>query len=78
MRTFEDHQGHHWQAALLDASYGNIMLVFSAVHGDAIRQNLLGAENHSEAVATLDGMDDDDLRAALAEADPWPPGAGGF
>lgn len=75
MRTFEDH-GKTWQAALLDASYGNIMLVFSPVHGGEIRQQLLTAANLSEAEAQLDGMDDEALCEMLSGADPWHSGAG--
>lgn len=76
MRSFEDNQGKQWQAALLDASYGNIMLIFSPMHGGEIRQQLLGAENLAAAEAQMVGMDDDALRTMLAEADVWDPAAG--
>ena len=71
MRTFADKHGERWQAALLDASYGNIVLVYSPVHGDTIRQQLLDVDNLSEGQARLDGLDDDTLRAMLADADIW-------
>lgn len=78
MRTFDDKQGKRWQVALLDASYGNIMLVFSPLKGDGIRQRLLAAENLSEGEAQLTALDDDGLRAMLAEADPWDPATSAF
>lgn len=78
MRTFEDNDGRRWQAALLNASYGNIMLVFSPLVGDGVRQQLLDAENLNQAEANLDAMDDDALRAMLDQAQAWQPGAGVF
>lgn len=71
MRTFKDKQCQHWQVALMDASYGTIMLVFSSVHGDDVRRQLLEAHNLSEAVDRFNAMDDDALRAILAEAEIW-------
>ena len=35
MRSFDDSHGQHWQAALLDGSYGNVMLVFSPMLASA-------------------------------------------
>ncbi|HET6586476.1 MAG TPA: hypothetical protein VFG67_01725 [Oleiagrimonas sp.] len=74
MRTFTDNQGKRWQAALLEASYGNIMLVFSPLQGDGIRQQLLGAENLAEGETQLAGLDDAGLLAMLNDAEPWNPG----
>ena len=34
MRSFDDDRGGHWQAALLEASFGNVMLVFSRIGGE--------------------------------------------
>lgn len=73
MRTFTDNQGKPWQAALLEASYGNIMLVFSPMHGDGIRQQLLGVENLAEGEAQLAELDEAGLLAMLDDADPWNP-----
>jgi hypothetical protein len=78
MRTFDDEHGRPWQAALLNASYGNIVLVFSPLAGDDIRQQLLAAENLAEGEAQLTALDDAGLRAMLAEATPWDPSSGGF
>lgn len=78
MRTFDDNQGNHWQAALLDASYGNIVLVLSPLHGSDIRQLLLEAENLAEGEAQLAALDEAGLRGMLDKADPWDPSTGGF
>lgn len=76
MRVFEDSQGNQWQAALLSASYGCIVLIFSALEGEDIRQQLLGSDNQVEAEAELAAFDDDALRGMLAKAPPWDPTLG--
>ncbi|MFT0533532.1 hypothetical protein ACMHYJ_12000 [Castellaniella hirudinis] len=73
MRIFTDAQGRQWDAALLDASYGNILLIFSARQGQDIRQQLLGADNLAQAENQLAACTDDDLRARLDQAQPWDP-----
>lgn len=75
MRTFDDPQGQAWQAALLDASYGNISLIFSPLKGSDIRQQEMPADNMEEAQAQFAALSDDELRSLLAEAQPWNPGA---
>ncbi|MDT3679502.1 MAG: hypothetical protein ROZ64_11790 [Burkholderiaceae bacterium] len=77
MRTFEDDRGRRWQAALLEASWGNVLLLFSAFDGDDTRQQLLDAQNMSEAVSRLAVMSDDELRALLSTASAWDPGRAG-
>lgn len=71
MRSFEDAQGQVWQAALLNASYGNTTLLFSPVHGEEIRQQVLDAATFAEAEAQLYAMDDNALRALLDTAIAW-------
>jgi hypothetical protein len=71
MRSFDDLQGGHWQAALLDASYGNVLLVFSHAGDGDIRQLALPAENLRLAEDDLAAMDDARLRQLLAESEPW-------
>ncbi len=78
MRSFEDSHGQHWQAALLDGSFGNIMLVFSPMQSGMIRRRALQVSTMAEAMAMLAGLDEDGLRAMLLEADPWEPGVDGF
>ncbi|MEO6959581.1 MAG: hypothetical protein ABI081_06300 [Burkholderiaceae bacterium] len=77
MRTFDDTHGNPWQAALLEASYGNLMLLFTPMHGHDTRQRMMLAEDMAEAQTQLAKLDDKALRAMLAEAQSWDPGAGG-
>lgn len=76
MRNFTDCSGKQWDATLLDASYGNILVIFSPVHGNDTRQKLMPAENQQEAQEQLTNMDEAQLRATLAEAKPWDPNGG--
>lgn len=70
MHTFEDEQGQAWQVAVLDASFGSVMLVFSR-HGstDLLKGDLYAADV-AEAREMLAAMDDAELRSRLAEAVP--------
>jgi len=77
MRTFEDDRGRRWQAALLEASWGNVLLLFSALDGDDTRQQLLDAQHMSEAVSRLTAMSEDELRALLSTSSAWDPGRAG-
>ena len=67
MRSFDDPQGRHWQAALLEASYGNVMLVLSPLDGTEVVQHLLGSDNLADAEVEVAALDDAGLRALLAE-----------
>lgn len=72
MRVFENEQGERWQAALLEASYGYILLIFSQLRGgDTPRQFLLGADYMAEASRQLAEMDEAQLRDSLAKSKPW-------
>lgn len=71
MRSFEDNQGHTWQAALLDGSYGQVLLVLSRVGDGAVWQCQLDVANRAQAEQRLTAMDTAALRAALAAAEPW-------
>ncbi|WP_322996852.1 hypothetical protein [Castellaniella sp.] len=73
MRSFNDASGQQWDAALLDASYGNILLIFSARRGQDNRQLLLAAENQAQAEAQLAAYSDDELCAQLNQAQAWDP-----
>lgn len=77
MRTFDDPQGRRWQAALLEASYGHIMLLFDSIEGSEVRQKLLDADHLAEAEAWLPTLGDDALRALLAQSSPWDPATSG-
>ncbi len=73
MRTFDDLQGRQWQAALMEASFGSVVLVFGRLGGSEVVQKTLDAEaaNITAAEALLANLDDAGLRALLAEAAPW-------
>jgi hypothetical protein len=77
MRTFDDTHGNVWQAALLEASYGNIALLFTPMRGDGIRRCEMPADDMAEAEAQLSKLDDDGMRMMLAQAEPWRPGVDG-
>lgn len=75
MRSFEDSRGERWQAALLEASYGNIALVFSPMRGSEVRQLLMLADTLTDAQDQLAALDDAGLRSMLDEAKPWDGGS---
>lgn len=75
MRTFTDAEGHPWQAALLDGSWGAVFLVFSRAGDATVRKGDMAAANLAEAQAQLALLDEAGLRAALAAAEPWDPAA---
>lgn len=70
MRSFQDGQGKPWQAAILDASWGNAVLVFTPLGSSEVLKCELHAANLAEAEQMLADMDEAALRAALAEAVP--------
>lgn len=78
VRTFDDSEGRRWQAAVLDASYGVILLVFSPLQGDGIRRSQLQVVNLAEGLDWIAAADEDMLRAQLGDAFPWDPGADPF
>lgn len=71
MRNFDDEQGQHWQAALLDGSYGSAWVVFSRLGDDGVRKVELNAENMRLAEQQLLDMDAAQLRALLVSSVSW-------
>lgn len=71
MRSFDDNQGGHWQAALMEASFGNVLLIFSRIGGEGVLHKMLDTANYSEAEGLLAGADEAMLRSLLAEAKAW-------
>jgi hypothetical protein len=71
MRSFDDERGGHWQAALMEASFGNVLLVLTKIGAEGVLRAPLDAANFREAQAWLAGADEERLRALLAEAKPW-------
>ena len=72
MRSFDDDQGGHWQAALLEASFGNVLAIFSRIGADGVLHAPLNAANFHEAEQWLADADEAQLRSLLAAATPWP------
>ncbi len=71
MRSFDDEHGSHWQGALLEASFGNVMLIFSRIGGEGGLHKALDTANYHEAEQWLAGADAGVLRALLEKAEPW-------
>lgn len=72
MRSFDDDRGYHWQAALMDASFGNVMVIFSRIGDDGVlKRPLEKATNLQQAEQILADADEPELRAMLAEAKPF-------
>ncbi|HET7561124.1 MAG TPA: hypothetical protein VFJ87_01950 [Rhodanobacteraceae bacterium] len=71
MRSFIDNRGGQWQAALMEASFGNVLLIFSQIGGAGVLHKPLDTANVSEAAQLLADADEDTLRRFLAEAKPW-------
>ncbi len=78
MRTFDDSDGRRWQAAVLDASYGVILLVLSPLPGEGIRRAQLQVVNLSEGLDWIAAANEDALRELLVQSDPWDPSADPF
>lgn len=73
MRSFDDTRGRQWQAAVLEASYGNTLVVFSRLGDSEVRKTELDAENMALAERQLQAMDESQLRELLATSVPWMP-----
>ena len=71
MRSFDDEHGGHWQAALLEASFGNVLLIFSRIGGEGVLHKTLDTANYHEAEQWLAGADEAALRAMMDKAEPW-------
>lgn len=71
MRSFEDADGGRWQAALMEASFGNVLMIFSRIGGDGVLQKPLDAANYHEAEQLLADADESRLRDLLTDAKPW-------
>ena len=72
VRSFNDDQHARWQAAVMEASFGNSLLILSRIGGEGVRVMTVDAANFGEAEQWLATVDDDGLRRCLAEAKPYP------
>lgn len=71
MRSFDDEHGGHWQAALMEASFGNVLMVFTRIGEDGVLQRPLETANLHQAERLLADADEARLRELLAGAQPW-------
>lgn len=71
MRSFDDDQGGHWQAALLEASFGNVLVIFSRIGRDGVLHAPLDSANFHDAEQLLADASVAQLRSLLAGAKPW-------
>lgn len=71
MRSFDDVQGGHWQAALMEASFGNVIAIFSRIGGEGALRAPLNAPSMRAAEQLLADADEAWLRELLAQAKPW-------
>lgn len=71
MRSFDDGHGGHWQAALMEASFGNVLMIFTRIGGEGVLQRPLETANFHAAERLLADADEARLRELLAGAQPW-------
>lgn len=73
LRACALNDGKHgrWQAALLEAFYGNVLIVFSRAGNDQVMQAPLDAANFREAEQLLADTDTPSLLTLPAKATPW-------
>lgn len=71
MRRFHDAGGVEWTVVLGRASYGEITLLFSRSGSIEVFSVPLEADTAAAGRDFLSALDDDDLRARLADARPW-------
>lgn len=55
----------------MEASFGNVMMIFSRIGADGVLHKPLDAANLGEAEQLLASADDTRLRTLLAQAKPW-------
>jgi len=73
MRNFDDAAGGHWQAALMEGSFGGVVLIFGRIGDEQVLMRPMHTEaaNFGEAEQVLAKLDEAGLRTFLAEAKPW-------
>lgn len=70
MRRFTAADGPH-DVVIGHESWGTFVLLFTPSGGGETRKSILTAETALAAETELDAMSDDELRARLAESNPW-------
>jgi hypothetical protein len=70
MRTFTDRTGRTWDVAVDRESWGTFVLIFAERRGPEVRRAVLASQSIHDAHAELAALDDEQLGARLAEAEP--------
>lgn len=55
----------------MEASFGNVLLIFSQIGAEGVRHHPLDSANYHEAEQMLAAADEAQLRDFLAAAKPW-------
>ncbi|MHB8424842.1 MAG: hypothetical protein ACYDB9_06765 [Gammaproteobacteria bacterium] len=72
MRSFSDDTGRVWQADVVEASYGNMSMLFSRLGSFDVYQCPLAAGNRLSAEHEIAAFNEMELRARLGAAELWP------
>ncbi len=71
MRHFKDERERGWQVAVASGSYGVQVMVFSPDGGGEARKTALPEGTAFDAEQALAALDEEQLRAALADSVRW-------
>lgn len=71
MRSFSDGDGHTWQADVIEASYGSMIMLFSRLGSFELYQSALATDNRLLAESEIAALSEMELRTRLKEAEPW-------
>lgn len=71
MRSFSDSNGQVWQADVMDASYGNMLMLFWRLGSFDVFKSRLQASNHLSAEHEVAAFSEEELRSRLETAEPW-------
>jgi len=71
MRRFAANDGALWDAVVGHESWGTFVVLFTPVAGGDARKVVLAEESALAAETELGEKSDDDLRALLAQSNPW-------
>ena len=71
MRSFDDGSGQVWQADVMDASYGNMLMLFWRLGSFEVYKSPLRSGNHLAAEHEVAAFTDAELCARLETAEPW-------
>lgn len=71
MRSFSDSSGQVWQADVMDASYGSMLMLFWRLGSFEVYKCPLLSGNHLAAEREVAALSETELCAKLKTAEPW-------